>query len=85
MSADPASASPGSTVLLVGNGFSFIAPENVVSVGGAAVPASNYAIDDAGDQVLTFEVPMESPDGDQPLLLIVHGTPSNVLNFTVIQ
>jgi hypothetical protein len=83
VSADPTEASIGSTVEVRGSGFSFVPAENILSVGGASVPASAYFIDDDGNQVLSFEIPEDAPQGDQALFAIVQSNVSNTLTMTV--
>lgn len=83
VSSEPSEAGPGATVEVVGSGFSIVPAENIVSFGGASAIASEYVIDPDGNQTLLVEVPAEAPEGNQPLFVIVRGTPSNSLDFTV--
>lgn len=68
---------------LTGNGFSFAAPENVISVGGSSVSAESYEISEEGSETLVFTLPEDAPEGETEMILIVEGHASNALPFTV--
>lgn len=71
-------------MILTGNGFSFAAPENVVSLGGTSLSAETYEIADDGSETLIFTVPENVTEGETSMLLIVAGRPSNALPFTIL-
>jgi len=79
----PDVASVGDSITLTGQGFSFVAPENVVAVGGSSGSADEYAIADDGTESLTFTLPDDAIAGETEILVIVEGNPSNTLPFVV--
>jgi hypothetical protein len=70
-------------VTLQGQGFSFVAQENVVALGGASVVADEYAVDPDGGESLTFTIPEEASAGDTEVIVVVEGNTSNSLPFVV--
>ena len=83
MTANPGSASHGSSVSLVGVGFSIVAEENIVSIGGVTAQAASYAVSNDGAEVVTFTLPDGAPTGSSGVMVIIDGEASNTLPFTV--
>jgi hypothetical protein len=71
-------------VTITGRGFSFVAPENVVSVGGATVSAEAYDADEDGTESLSFVMPEDTDEGDTAIIVVTEGRTSNALPFTVL-
>lgn len=83
LSVSPSAGSPGTTVELLGNGFSLVAPENVVTVGQTSAVASTYRITETSREAITFDLPANAQPGEGPLFVVVEGEASNSLTFTV--
>lgn len=83
MGVAPAVGSPGTSLRIEGVGFSLVAAENVVTVGGSSATASLYGVIENSGEFLTFDVPEEATAGDGILFVTVAGVSSNALPFTV--
>lgn len=79
----PSSAAAGAAVDVIGVGFSLVAQENTIIVGGVSTLASSYRVTEEGEEVITFSIPSGVSSGESPLLVVVEGETSNSLNFTV--
>ncbi len=84
----PTAGKPGDTITLFGSGFSEVATENIVNIGGATMQATNYALVDppaVGEvESLTATVPAAVPVGIQSIFVIVFENTTNTdLTFTV--
>lgn len=77
----PTSGPVGTQVTIYGFGFSFTAPLNIISVGGAATPATDYQLLDnpAADEIeaLTASIPDDSAIGQSPITVTVYDYTSN--------
>ena len=80
---DPSSGPKAAPIKLFGNGFSSVAQANIITLGGASTLASTYSVGPDAEEVLTFDVPQDVDPGEEELLVIVNGRPSNSLKFTV--
>jgi len=85
---DPISGAAGSKVTIYGLGFSYLAPTNVVTMGDKAVSADDYSIlanpSNGEIESITFTVAADIPEGEYPVVVVVHDTPSNAdITFTV--
>ena len=83
VSVAPEAASAGNSVTLQGQGFSFVAQENVVVVGDASTVADQYLIAEDGTESLTFTLPDSASAGETQVLVVVEDNASNTLPFTV--
>ncbi|HEX5038214.1 MAG TPA: IPT/TIG domain-containing protein [bacterium] len=83
VSVAPDAATAGDSVTLQGQGFSFVAQENVVAVGDASTVADDYLIAEDGTESLTFTLPDSASAGDTQILVVVEGNASNALPFVV--
>lgn len=79
----PDNAAGGDSVTVTGQGFSFVAQENVIALGNSAVSANDYQIADDGIETITFDVPSNAEPGDTDLIVIVEGNASNSIPFSV--
>jgi len=71
-------------VTLTGRGFSFVAPENVISVGASTQAADAYDAAEDGTESLTFLLPEDATEGETAIIVITEGRTSNALPFTVL-
>ena len=83
----PTSGRAGETITLLGFGFSNGAPNNVVTVGGAAATANGYALvaspTSSEIESLTFTIPIGAATGASNLFVTVFDNASNSVSFTV--
>ena len=85
LSTSPLSSSRGSMVTITGTGFSIVPQENVIIVGGASVPATNYLASGTGESI-TFQLSDTTALGDQNLVVLVEGAngiTSNQITLTI--
>lgn len=80
---DPSSGVKGAPIKLFGDGFSIVAQANIITLGGTSALASTYSVSQDAQEAITFDVPQDAPLGEEDLLVIVNGSPSNGLKFTV--
>ena len=85
---DPAAGGVGSAVTIFGSGFSSIAANNIVTLGGVSAIAETYALaaDPQGGEVesITITVPTNAVMGTNPVFVIVFEETSNAdMVFTV--
>lgn len=85
---DPSSGAAGSQATLYGFGFSFIAPNNIITMGTYGTPATQYTLlpnpTSTEIESLDFTIPSELAPGDYAIVLVVDGNPSNAdIIFTV--
>src|SRR5262245_25136930 len=73
LSAEPDSAAGGDAVTVTGRGFSYVAPENVVSVGGTAQVANTFDISEDGTESLVFTMPDDAAEGETTIIVITEG------------
>jgi hypothetical protein len=77
----PTTATAGNTVTIIGYGFSVIPSDNIVVIGGSAIPATSYALVDpavAGEiEQLTFTVPSGLTVGTDSLYILRSEAVSN--------
>jgi hypothetical protein len=77
----PTTATAGNTVTIIGYGFSVIPSDNIVVIGGSAIPATSYALVDpiaAGEiEQLTFTVPSGLTVGADSLYILRSEAVSN--------
>jgi hypothetical protein len=71
-------------VTVTGRGFSFVAPENVLSVGETTTSADTYDAAEDGTESLNFLLPEDAAEGDTAIIVITEGRTSNALPFTVL-
>lgn len=82
----PNSAPRGTEVSLQGVGFSPLLNANIIVVGGATTQALSHRLippSNGATEEIRFEIPEEAEGGTGDLLVLVGGTPSNTLSFTV--
>ncbi|HSA58483.1 MAG TPA: hypothetical protein VLJ37_02205 [bacterium] len=71
-------------MILAGRGFSYVAPENIVSVGGVTQAADAYDVAEDGTESLTFLMPDDAAEGETAIIVVTEGRTSNALPFTVL-
>ncbi len=78
---DPAAGPAGSVIRIYGAGFSDVAANNVVIIGSASTPATDYSLANPATsdevEVLTATVPADLAAKVHPVTLLVHETASN--------
>lgn len=79
---NPSSVSRGATLELTGTGFSIVAAENIVSIGGISVPATTYATTN-GEEKIILTVPAAATIGSSTLFVVIDGSVSNPMTMTI--